>query len=176
MATRRNTRDLIRQEGQKLNPKPADAAEASNGSEPVESNTPEASETEDMANSTPAKRTTTTKADLDTTVMELKAKLEEATKRENSLQEQITTLQADLFDQKTHVEKLEQANLKVELEDAKKTALKLAEANSKLTAEVNALKKENQELKAKGHIRPVETHAEEVTKKAADFAKTSWLL
>jgi chromosome segregation ATPase len=175
MATKRNTRDLIHQEGQKLNPKPADAAEASNGSKPVESNKPETSESDDMTNSTPAKRNLT-KADLETTVMELKTKLDQATKRENSLQEQITALQSGLSEQKTHVEKLEQANLKVELEEAKKTALKLAEANSKLTDEVKTLKKENQELKAKGHIRPVETHAEEITKKATDFATTSWLL
>ncbi len=80
---------------------------------------------------------------------ELRELQQEAQRLENPLQQQITDLPSDLQDHKTLVQNLqadfEQANqLKAELEQAKKLILQLAEANSKLTEEVNTLRKENE--------------------------------
>lgn len=87
--------------------------------------------------------------ELETTMTDVTELLPEAQRRENSVQQQITDLQSDLQEQKTLVQNLqadfEQANqLKAELEQAKKVILQLTEVNSKLTEEVNTLRKENE--------------------------------
>lgn len=93
------------------------------------------------------------KIELETTVTDLRESLQEAQQRENSLQQQIADLQSDLQEQKTLVEKLEADiqrtnRLKAELEQARKVILQLSEANSKLTEEVNTLRKENEGLRS----------------------------
>lgn len=118
-----------------------------------------------------AKRSTHTKAELEATITELRAALEEAQhkdatlaelkealeeayRKEGALQQQITDLQSDLQHQKKSVHKLEKElekldQLKTDLQEAKKAAHQLAQANEKLTQQVNTLQKENEDLKPK---------------------------
>ena len=164
-----------------------------------------------------ARRATPTKADLESTITELrtalkeaqnqeetfvdlKNALEEAYKKEGALEQQITDLQSDLQHQKRLTHKLEKEleklePLKKEFEQAKKAAVQLAEANEKLTQEINSLKKGNETpkeqkptaikeqkvsvIKEQEHtpryqqpLRPIQTEAD----KPADFATKSWLL
>jgi DNA repair ATPase RecN len=168
-------------------------------------------------NNPSARRSSATKADLEATITELKTALkeaqhqeerfidvknalEEAYKKEGSLEQQITDLQSDLQHQKRLVHKLEKEleklePLKKEFEQAKKAALQLAEANDKLTQEINSLKKGNEPIKEQKStalkeqkvsvikeqehapryqqpLRPVQKEAD----KPADFATKSWLL
>ena len=87
------------------------------------------------------------------TVAELRAALEKAHKREYELQENVYQLKSELYEQKSLVQKLDQAldqaNMKIknELEQAKKTALELAEANGKLIEEIQGLKKQDKQEK-----------------------------
>lgn len=90
---------------------------------------------------------------LKATVTEVKELMQETHRKENSLDQQFVDLQSDLQDQKTLVQKLQadldQVNqLKADLEQAKKVILQLAEVNSKLTQEVDTLKKENEGFKS----------------------------
>lgn len=116
---------------------------------------------------------------------QLKDDLEEAYRKEGALQQQVSDLQSDLQHYKKSVHKLEKEldkvdNLKTELEQAKKAAFQLAEANEKLLQELNTLKKGGSEIqKGPGHEiiyhapdRPIQKD----TDKPGDFAKTSWLL
>lgn len=118
--------------------------------------------------SSSARRSNQTKAQLEATVKELKAALEEAqnqektftdltdlkealeeaNKRESSLQEQISDLQTSLQQQQEYLQKLQKElgnidQLKMELVQAKEAATQLAKANEKLTQEINTLKKDN---------------------------------
>lgn len=123
MATaKRNIKEVIATEGQKLNNTSTESKDAES-----QDDNPKSSDASDDG-------------DLAATVAELKAALEAATKREDTLQKQITSLQSEMNDQKVHVEKLEKLELKAELDEAKQTALKLAERNSELEAEIKALK------------------------------------
>lgn len=74
--------------------------------------------------------------DLQDTVEESKQELAESRKNEKSLEKLIGELQLTLQEKHEHVEKLN-----TELYSAKKDALQLAEANTKLTAEVNTAQK-----------------------------------
>lgn len=90
---------------------------------------------------------------LKATVTEVKELMQETHRKENSLDQQFVDLQSDLQAQKTLVQKLQadldQVNqLKAELEQAKKVILQLAEVNSKLTQEVDTLRKENEGFKS----------------------------
>ena len=168
-------------------------------------------------NNPSARRASATKADLEATITELKTALkeaqhqeerfidvknalEEAYKKEGALEQQITDLQSDLQHQKRLVHKLEKEveklePLRKEFEQAKKAALQLAEANDKLTQEINSLKKGNEPIKEQKPtalkeqkvsvikeqehapryqqpLRPVQKEAD----KPADFAAKSWLL
>ena len=115
---------------------------------------------------------------------ELKADLEEAYRKEGALQQQISDLQSDLQHYKKSVHKLEKElekvdQLKTELEQAKRAAFQLAEANEKLTQEINMLKKGDQIQKGPGHeiiYHAPERPVQKENDKPADFAKTSWLL
>ncbi len=126
-----------------------------------------------------ARRSPLTKAQLEATVSELRAALEEAKhkaakteetedfaelkdslkefqRKEDYLKQQIVDLQSDLQHQKEALHKMQtdlekSEKLKIELEQAKKAAIQLAKANEKLTQEVNTLKKENENLKAQEH-------------------------
>jgi chromosome segregation ATPase len=138
----------------------------------------------DTTQESSVKGTSRTKAELEATVKELKnnlAQLEESQvslekennslqkennslqkennslqKENNSLQKQNTDLQASFSEQKNLAEKL-----KKELNDTKKDALQLAEANSKLVEEMNALKQEEQEKQQKQQKQ--ETEHREIT-------------
>ena len=74
--------------------------------------------------------------DLQDTVEQIKKELEQVRKNEKSLQQQVEELQLTLSDKEALAEKLT-----AELYAAKKDALQLAEANSKLTEEINAAQK-----------------------------------
>lgn len=96
-----------------------------------------------------ARRTSPTKAELETTLTELQEALQAAQMREESLGQQIADLQLELQEQKLLVKNLqpilEQTNqLKTELEQAKKVILQLSEINSASTQSAIAPKKESQ--------------------------------
>jgi chromosome segregation ATPase len=84
-------------------------------------------------------------------VAELRAGLEKAHQREYELQENVYQLKSEVFEQKSLVQKLEQAldqaNMKIknELDEAKKTALELAQANAKLIEELKGVKVQKEE-------------------------------
>jgi predicted RNase H-like nuclease (RuvC/YqgF family) len=169
--TRKRLSDLLREEVQK-SPEPEVELQETNGdqlleevSSTAEKSTVEVQKTFEDAEATdespinpPAKssarRTTKTmKTDLEVTVTELRERLKEAQQKESSQQQQISDLQFTLQEQKTLIQQLqselEQKNqLKLALEQVKKDALQLAEANEKLNQELNALKKEDGKLKA----------------------------
>lgn len=99
---------------------------------------------------TPEKATTRkshpTKADLESTITEMEAALQEGEEREVALKQQVADLQAELKKQKDFVQKLQEyleqaTQLKTELEQARKAATQLEEANKKLTQEVKSLQK-----------------------------------
>ena len=82
-------------------------------------------EPEEADSGAAARRISSTKADLEATVKELKAALQASEGDNRSWQQKTATLQSDLQEQKTVVEKLQ-----VELEQAKQVILKLTESNS----------------------------------------------
>ena len=92
-----------------------------------------------------------TKAELETTVSELRESLNESRVRENSLHQKIADLQSDLQEQKILLQKLltelESTNkIKDELEQAKKVILQLLDNSPKTTQEADTPKKENKGL------------------------------
>ncbi|MCC5635809.1 hypothetical protein LC593_08060 [Nostoc sp. CHAB 5844] len=125
--------DLIQAEAQKLTPNSA-VDEAAIEVPAVQIAEQTAGADEETSESTPAKRNTPTKADLETTIQDLKTTLEKNQESEKALQKQIKELQSALSEQQTLVERLTK-----ELDETKKTALHLAEANSKLIEENKAL-------------------------------------
>ncbi|GAC1496662.1 MAG: hypothetical protein NVS2B14_10620 [Chamaesiphon sp.] len=174
---RKHIADMIRQEAQNFPEAEGEPHQEAIAEERIEEDAEQTSEI------TPSKHTQKTKAELEASVIELSGALEQAHQKESSLQQQITDLKLDLQKQEVLVQKLqkdlEQANRKKEFEEAKKTALQLAEANSKLIEEVSVLKKEKEDVKAKNY-KKVESskinYAPEPTKQPADFAANSWLL
>lgn len=194
--------DLLREEVEKSPEPNGEKGEATSHEQHLEQDTDSVEKpTMNTRSQSSARRSTQTKAELEATVTELRAALEEAqqqdttltqledaledaNKKEASLQQQIIALQADLQQQQKSVDKLQKQvetidQLKTEFEQAKKAALQLAQANEKLTQEINALKKENEALKVDGkrslepHLgRPIQKDSE----KPADFAKNTWLL
>lgn len=171
MKAKKNLTDLLREEVEKSPTIESEKGEETTDDQVIEQN-PEV--VEKLSMNTPAKpsakTTVPTKAELEETITELKAALEdakhkeetfselkedleEAYSREGALKQQISDLQADLQHQKRSVHKLEKElekfeDLKTELAQAKKAAFQLAEANEKLMKEVNSLlKKENKDLK-----------------------------
>lgn len=154
MTTKKRLSDLLREEAQK-SPSEAEAIQEAT-SKPIEPD-PTLSETEPshdldqpspLNTATPAKRIPT-KAELETTVSELREALNESHRKENSLQQQIADLKSDLQEQKILIQKLlvelEPTNqIKAELEQAKKVILQLLEDSSKNTQEVNPQRKEKE--------------------------------
>lgn len=120
---RKRLGDLVRQEAQDRSEDEADNATALEVEATV---VPEASEeADDESVASGAKRSNPTKADLETTVKELKAALQAAESDNNSWQEKNSALQSELQQHKALVDKLQ-----IELEEAKQTILKLTESNS----------------------------------------------
>lgn len=121
---RKRLGDLVRQEAQESSSE--DEADNPIALEVEATVVPEASEElDDSSVASGAKRSNPTKADLETTVKELKSALQAAESDNNSWLEENSALQTDLQKQKTLVDKLQ-----VELEEAKQTILKLTESNS----------------------------------------------
>jgi chromosome segregation ATPase len=114
--------DLLREEAQKSS-EPEDGTIIDITPEPDLE--PEAT---DLAATGNSRRTNQTKAELETTVKELKEALEATQEENNSLQQKMTSLQSDLQEQKALVEKLQ-----AELAEAKKVILQLSELNVKPT-------------------------------------------
>lgn len=164
---------------------------------------------EELQMNTPSKARTrtssTTKAELETTVAELKAALKKAEKaaqdkeeiftdlkkaleesheNEGSLQQQINELQSELQQQKQFVEKLQNAQkqleqIKTEFEKAKKAAVQLAEVNEKLAQEMDTLKKQKEFPKTQANNEPEHKPGRPIQQdrdKSEDFAKKAWLL
>jgi predicted RNase H-like nuclease (RuvC/YqgF family) len=118
---RKNLSDLLKEEAQKSAEPQEITVEAKLVVEDSASETEANSEAEN-ADATNHRRTSPTKAELETTVKELQTALE-AAQGENQ------DLRSQLQEQKTLVEKVEK--LQSELDQAKQTILKLTETNSK---------------------------------------------
>ncbi|HCF25865.1 MAG TPA: hypothetical protein DEV81_01280 [Cyanobacteria bacterium UBA11049] len=119
---RKRIEDLVREEAQKSS-QSEDGAKAADTAQPLQ---PEVLEPEEAdSGSATARRASSTKAELETTVKELKAALQASEADNKSWQQKTATLQSDLQEQKTLVEKLQ-----VELEQAKQVILKLTESSS----------------------------------------------
>ncbi|MEH1943285.1 MAG: hypothetical protein V7L01_24110 [Nostoc sp.] len=168
MARKQSLSDLLQEEAQKFTPPEGESA--------IEVTAEKIAEEEASSDEEPSaqilepastKRTSPTKADLETTVKELTSNLETSHKKEASLGLEVADLQSKLSKQKTFVSEqktlLEQ--LTKELEETKKTALQLAEANSQLIEEINALKQTAEDksklavaVKETSAIKPVKEH------------------
>ncbi|MCG6134329.1 MAG: hypothetical protein MET45_06655 [Nostoc sp. LLA-1] len=135
--------DLIQEEAQKLTPNENDSVIEVTAEEVTEQETPAAAASPTQTpEPTAAKRTIPTKADLEIIIKELKETLEKKQDKEKSLQQQIADLQSSVSEQKASTEKLTK-----ELQEAKKAAIHLAEANSQLIEENNSLKQEKEREK-----------------------------
>jgi len=147
--------DLLRQESQKA-PNSEGKSVTNNDNVAIDVPAVEAVEVkvEEEVSSTDKsqiKEATPTKAELEKTIAELKAELEKSQGNEERLEKQIADLKGDLDNQKTllqeQAKQLEKSNVKKkEFEDAKKISLQLAEANSKLTQDMEELKQQIQQL------------------------------
>ncbi len=118
--------DLLREEAEK-SPQLEDQTIQVPSEEILEPDTISVSETSH------SRRTSPTKAELETMLKELRAALEAAQEENTALQQEIVALHSDSQEQKTLVEKLQS-----ELEQAKKMILQLSEHNSKPAAIVNS--------------------------------------
>jgi hypothetical protein len=116
--------------------------EASRVPEDSESEEQSAAEAAKPVSSASHRRASSTKADLESLVAELRTALDDARKTaqatETALQQQVAALQADLQTQQGLTQKLqtdlrEFQQLKTELEDAKKMILRLSQVNTKPT-------------------------------------------
>lgn len=170
MMTKRRLGELLREEVKK----PSDQEGQPS---PTDENTPPETESPSKtgANHRP-KRKNPTKAELETTVTELKEELQAAHQRESSLQQQVADLQAHLQEQKTSAQKLqtelESANklhpeleeakelankLQAELEEAKGVILQLSETNSRTSQKINSTKPENKDSRT--HLKKIPHHS-----------------
>ncbi|MBD2530664.1 hypothetical protein H6G97_14210 [Nostoc flagelliforme FACHB-838] len=169
MPRKQSLSDLLQEEAQKFTPTEGEPAIEITAEKVVVEEQPSSDEESSAQTSEPDsnKRTSPTKADLEATVKELTANLEESHKKEASLEQEIVDLQSKLSKQKTLVSEQKSLAQQVakELEETKKTALQLAEANSQLIEEVNALKQTAEDkfklavaVKETSAIRPVKDH------------------
>ncbi|MEH2107781.1 hypothetical protein [Nostoc sp.] len=170
MARKQSLSDLLQEEAQKFTPSEGESAIEVTAEKIVEE---QASDDEESLGQplelTSTKRTSPTKADLEATVKELTSNLETSHKKEASLGLEVADLQSKLSKQKTFVSEqkslLEQ--LTKELDETKKAALQLAEANSQLIEEINSFKKQAEQkaeeksklvVKETSAIKPVKDH------------------
>ncbi|MEH1908926.1 MAG: hypothetical protein V7L05_01755 [Nostoc sp.] len=168
MARKQSLSDLLQEEAQKFTPsegEPAIEVTAEKIAEEQALSDEESSA--QILEPTSTKRTSPTKADLETTIKELTINLEKSHKNEASLGQEIADLQSKLSRQKTLAseQKLLVEQVAKELEETKKTALQLAEANSQLIEEINALKQTAEDksklavaVKETSAIKPVKEH------------------
>jgi chromosome segregation ATPase len=167
MARKQSLSDLLQEEAQKFTPPEGESAIEVTAEAIAEE---QASLDEESSAQTPelnsTKRTSPTKADLEATVKELTSNLEKSHQKESSLEQEIANLQSKLSKQQTLAseQKLLAQQVAKELEETKKTALQLAEANSQLIEEINALKQTAEDnskklvVKETSAIKPVKDH------------------
>ncbi|MBH8552306.1 hypothetical protein I8751_07950 [Nostocaceae cyanobacterium CENA357] len=151
MVKKQSLSDLIQEEAQKLTPTEDESTIEVQAEKVVEENTlaADTSSTE-TPEPTSARRTNPTKADLEVIIKELKETLEQSQKKEKTFQKKLADLQAALSEQQASAERLTK-----ELNETKKTALQLAEANSKLIEE-NKVAKQEQEIEHKALVKEQE--------------------
>ena len=137
---RKNLSDLLKEEAQK-------SAEPQEITVEAKLVVEEPTSEETNSDATNHRRTSPTKAELETTVKEIQAALE-AAQTENK------DLRSQLQDQKTLVEKVEK--LQAELDQAKETILKLTETNSKPSSKTNS--KPASKPASSALARPVQTY------------------
>ncbi|MDZ8184792.1 MAG: hypothetical protein RMX96_08075 [Nostoc sp. ChiSLP02] len=158
MAKKQSLSDLLQQEAQKFT-SPEDESAIEVVAEEISQE--QATADEESSPQTPeptTRRTNPTKADLEVTIKELTNNLEKSHQKEAALEQEIVDLKSKLSQQKILVseQKILAEQLTEELDETKKTALQLAEANSKLIEEINALK---QAAETKSQIVPQQTSA-----------------
>ncbi|WP_353929773.1 hypothetical protein WJM97_15870 [Okeanomitos corallinicola TIOX110] len=132
MAKKRLT-DLLQEETQKFTPSPVEPAIDVTAEKVIESDVSQDEEV--TAKTTSTDSSTPTKSDLEFTIEDLQATLEQHQNQEVDLQQEISELKTALSEQKTLAERLAK-----ELYETKKTALQLAESNSQLIAEMKDIK------------------------------------
>lgn len=137
---RKNLSDLLKEEAQK-------SAEPQEIRVEAKLVVEEPTSEETNSDATNHRRTSPTKAELETTVKEIQAALE-AAQTENK------DLRSQLQDQKTLVEKVEK--LQAELDQAKETILKLTETNSKPSSKTSS--KPASKPASSALARPVQTY------------------
>ncbi|MEH2063040.1 MAG: hypothetical protein V7K50_12245 [Nostoc sp.] len=168
MARKQSLSDLLQEEAQKFTPPEGESAIEVTAEKVVEeqASSDEESSTQ-IPDPTSARRTSHTKADLETTVKELTINLEASHKKSASLGQEVADLQSKLSKQKTFASEQKSLleELTKELDETKKTALQLAEANSQLIEEINALKQTAEDksklavaVKESSAIKPVKEH------------------
>jgi chromosome segregation ATPase len=199
MAKKQSLSDLLQQEAQKFtSPEDESVIEVSAQEIAPEEATTDEESSPPIAEPTTTRRTNPTKADLEATVNELTSNLEKSHQKEAALEQEIVDLKSKLSQQKTLVseQKILAEQLTKELDETKKTALQLAEANSKLIEEINAFKqaaetKSQVVAKQTSAIKPVKENynplnykkshrsseklAERQTSINDDFAENTWL-
>ncbi len=166
MVRKQSLSDLLQEEAQKFTPPEGESAIEVTAEKITEEQVSSDEESlTQIPDPTSTKRTSPTKADLEATVKELTSNLEASQKKEASLGQEIADLQSKLSKQKTLAseQKLLAEQLTKEFEETKKTALQLAEANSQLIEEINALKQTAEEksqlvVKEASAIKPVKEH------------------
>ncbi|QMS87072.1 hypothetical protein HUN01_05580 [Nostoc edaphicum CCNP1411] len=167
MARKQSLSDLLQEEAQKFTPPEGESAIEVTAEKVVEEQAASDEESLGQPLEPASTKRSPTKADLETTVKELTSNLETSHKKEASLGQEIADLQSKLSKQKTFASEqkslLEQ--LTKELDETKKTALQLAEANSQLIEEINALKQTAEDksklavaVKETSAIKPVKDH------------------
>ncbi|MEH2037159.1 hypothetical protein [Nostoc sp.] len=158
MARKQSLSDLLQEEAQKFTPPEGESAIEVTAEKIVEEQASDDEESLGQPLEPTSTKRSPTKADLEATVKELTINLETSHKKEASLGQEIADLQSKLSKQKTFASEQESLleHLTKELDETKKTALQLAEANSLLIEEISSFKKEAEQK--------VEQKAEEKSK------------
>ncbi|MBW4673635.1 MAG: hypothetical protein KME52_06335 [Desmonostoc geniculatum HA4340-LM1] len=166
MAKKQSLSDLLQQEAQKItSPEDDSAIEVSAEEITQEDAATDEESSPQIAEPTTNRRTNPTKADLEVTIKDLTNNLEKSHQKEASLEQEITDLKSKLSRQTTLAseQKTIAQQLTKELDETKKTALQLAEANSLLIEEINALKQTAEDksklvVKETSAIKPIKEH------------------
>lgn len=166
--TNRNLSELLQEEAQKFTPSQSESVIEITAEKVVETNSYSSAETVVQTN-------------LEFTIKELQETLEKSQNQVVSLQQENSELQTALSEQKSLAESLTK-----ELYETKKTALQLAESNSKMIEEINEIKKEStnkpvHEISKSLSINPKKSYRlperlqEKPTQANDDFADKTWL-
>ncbi|MBD2415827.1 hypothetical protein FACHB389_27330 [Nostoc calcicola FACHB-389] len=166
MAKKQSLSDLLQQEAQKFtSPEDESAIEVSAEEITQEDAATDEESSPQTVEPTTNRRTNPTKADLEVTIKDLTNNLEKSHQKEASLEQEITDLKSKLSRQTTLAseQKTIAQQLTKELDETKKTALQLAEANSLLIEEINALKQTAEDksklvVKETSAIKPIKEH------------------